>query len=115
VLDVDVLAPCALGGALNAEVSRTARRHCRRRRQQPAAPVTMTGASSWTAASSIVPDFLINAGGIIDVHYQRSGLDRSALAAHIDAIGERLHEVLRRADASQRPTSGSPRSWRGRF
>jgi leucine dehydrogenase len=45
------------------------------------------------------PDFLINAGGIIDVHYQRAGLPAEAKRAHIERIGETLAEVLRRADA----------------
>jgi leucine dehydrogenase len=59
------------------------------------------------------PDFLINAGGIIDVHYQRSGLDRDALAAHIEMIGERLAQVLRAPISHSARPSLSPRSWPG--
>jgi leucine dehydrogenase len=104
-LDVDVFAPCALGGALNADTIPMLR-----------AGIVAGAANNQLRSSEdagrladrgilYCPDFLINAGGIIDVHYQRSGLDRAALPAHLDAIGERLREVLARADADRRPTS----------
>jgi len=43
------------------------------------------------------PDFLINAGGIIDVHHQRSGSAEDVKQAHINRIADTLEEVLRRA------------------
>jgi leucine dehydrogenase len=104
-LDVDVLAPCALGGALDAETIPALRAgivagaaNNQLRTPEDAARLADRGIL-------YCPDFLINAGGIIDVHYQRSGLDRAALPAHLDGIGERLREVLVRADADRRPTN----------
>ncbi|WP_439102509.1 Glu/Leu/Phe/Val family dehydrogenase [Congregibacter sp.] len=102
--DVDVLAPCALGGALNVEsiaglragiVAGAANNQLRDRAD---------GARLADRGILYCPDFLINAGGIIDVHYQRSGMDRSALLSHIESIGDRLGEVLERADRCHRPT-----------
>ncbi|EAQ96224.1 Glu/Leu/Phe/Val family dehydrogenase [Congregibacter litoralis] len=102
--DVDVVAPCALGGALNVDsiaklragiVAGAANNQLRDRAD---------GARLADRGILYCPDFLINAGGIIDVHYQRSGLDRSALPSHIESIGDRLGEVLERADQCHQPT-----------
>lgn len=103
--DADVLAPCALGGALDAQTIPRLRvgivagaANNQLREADDAARLADCGIL-------YCPDFLINAGGIIDVHYQRTGLDRAALGAYIDRIGARLTEVLERADVSQRPTN----------
>jgi leucine dehydrogenase len=103
--DVDVLAPCALGGVLNEDTI----------------PRLRTGIVAGAANNQLrdvgdaarladrgilfCPDFLINAGGIIDVHYQRNDLDRAALDAHLQCIGDRLAQVLERADRTQQPTN----------
>ena len=103
--DVDVFAPCALGGVLNREsipriragiVAGAANNQLQRE-----------GDGELLADRGILycPDFLINAGGIIDVHYQRTGQDRAALAGHIAGIGDRLAEVLRRSDECHRSTA----------
>ncbi|MFT7286323.1 MAG: leucine dehydrogenase [Halieaceae bacterium] len=103
-LDADILAPCAMGGVLNAA----------------SIPLLRTGIVAGAANNQLAtsedggrladrgilycPDFLINAGGIVDIHYQRSIAGRSGLLAHIDTIAERLLEVLRRADSCHGPT-----------
>lgn len=102
--DVDVLAPCALGGALNAHSIANLRAGivagaANNQLRDPA-----DGGRLVDRGILYCPDFLINAGGIIDVHYQRSGLDRGDLGAHITKIGDRLIEVLKRADCCHRPT-----------
>lgn len=104
-LDVDVLAPCALGGALNAATIPTLRAGIVAGAANNQLHTADDAARLADRGILYCPDFLINAGGIIDVHYQRSGLDRAALPVHLDAIGERLREVLVRADADRRPTS----------
>jgi leucine dehydrogenase len=102
--DADVLAPCALGGALHAESIAALRAGIVAGAANNQLRSDDDGARLADRGILYCPDFLINAGGIIDVHYQRSGLDREVLAAHIEMIGERLAQVLTRADASQRPT-----------
>lgn len=103
-LDVDVFSPCALGGVLNAQSIASMR-----------AGVVAGAANNQLASPEdgdrlldqgilYCPDFLINAGGIIDVHYQRSGDNRELLNSHLNAIGDRLAEVLERADSLQQPT-----------
>ncbi|MCW8978787.1 MAG: amino acid dehydrogenase, partial [Marinobacter sp.] len=50
------------------------------------------------------PDFAINAGGIIDVFYERAGATPETVRAHVDTIGDTLTEIFNRADRSGRPT-----------
>jgi leucine dehydrogenase len=46
------------------------------------------------------PDYVINAGGIIDIAYQRSGEGDKALKAHIESVGATLTSIFERADES---------------
>jgi leucine dehydrogenase len=102
--DVDVLAPCALGGALNADSISRLRAGIVAGAANNQLRETSDGCRLVDRGILYCPDFLINAGGIIDVHYQRSGLDRAGLREHIESIGDRLTEVLQRADRCHRPT-----------
>ena len=43
------------------------------------------------------PDFVINAGGIIEIHHQRSGTAEQS-RAHVERIGETLSEIFRLSD-----------------
>ena len=47
------------------------------------------------------PDFLINAGGIIDVHHQRAGSADAVKREHILCIEQTLTQVLTGADINQ--------------
>jgi leucine dehydrogenase len=103
-LEVDVLAPCAMGAILN-ERSIPALRAgiiCGAANNQ----LATEGDGAHLKESGILycPDFLVNAGGIIDVHHQRAGSADSVKRAHIARIEASLAEVLRRADECHRPT-----------
>lgn len=102
--DVDVFSPCALGGIINSESIPTLRAGI----VAGAANNQLHQASDAALLSDrgilYCPDFLINAGGIIDVHYQQSGESRVALPEHVDTIATRLAEVLRRADTTHTST-----------
>jgi len=50
------------------------------------------------------PDYVINAGGIIDVCYERTGHDRETLLAHIEGIHDTLLEIFARAQTEGLPT-----------
>jgi leucine dehydrogenase len=103
-LDVDVLAPCALGGVLNSQSVACVRAGVIAGAANNQLATEEDGARLQDRGILYCPDFLINAGGIIDVHYQRSGGDRARLKPHIAAIGDRLQTVLERADRLQQPT-----------
>ncbi|MCC2616670.1 amino acid dehydrogenase [Aestuariibacter halophilus] len=104
-LDVDVFAPCALGAAIN-ESSLV----------QLKARVIAGAANNQLANESIgkavrekgllyAPDYVINAGGVIDIYHQRMLSTPTALRAHIEKIGETLSEIFVRADEEGRPTN----------
>ena len=104
-LDVDVFAPCAMGGILNAETLQSLR-----------APVIAGAANNQLASPEIgvelqrrnhlyAPDYAINAGGIIDVYYQRIGGSPAQTDAHVRGIAETLREIFERAASSGESTS----------
>ena len=51
------------------------------------------------------PDYAINAGGIIDVCYERTGGSTAALKAHIEGIETTLAEIFQRAAAEGATTT----------
>ncbi|TRX73276.1 Glu/Leu/Phe/Val dehydrogenase dimerization domain-containing protein [Pseudomonas mangiferae] len=104
-LDVDVFAPCAMGGILNPQTLEALR-----------APVIAGAANNQLADARLAeelqrdgrlyaPDYAINAGGIIDVCYERTGGSTEALKAHIEGIGDTLAQIFQRADAEGRTTA----------
>jgi leucine dehydrogenase len=111
-LDVDVFAPCALGAAIND-----------RSIEQLQATIVAGAANNQLATTAhgqilhdrgvlYAPDYVVNAGGIIDVYYQRKMLsaDYSAenyatdLAAKVEGIGATLKEIFVRSEAENVPT-----------
>lgn len=104
-LDVDVFAPCALGGVINHQVLEVLR-----------APIIAGAANNQLADASIAdeiqlkgvlyaPDYVINAGGIIDIYYERCAGTTAQLQAHLDGIGDTLHEVFVQAQQQGRSTT----------
>jgi len=103
-LDVDVIAPCALGAVLNDESIPLIKAK------------VVAGASNNQLASQrhdlmlrergilYAPDYVLNAGGIIDIFYERIGHEHTKVRAHIETIADTLTEIFRRADAQDRPT-----------
>ena len=98
-LDVDVLAPCALGAAINDQTLPAIK-----------AKVIAGAANNQLAREDIgellqqrgilyAPDYVINAGGVIDIFHQRmESSSNEALRAHIEKIGETLKEIYARSE-----------------
>ncbi len=94
---VDVLAPCALGGLLTAES--VARLRCR----------VIAGAANNQLADDDVaralaerdvlwaPDFIANAGGLINIAEEVGGYDPRAARLRVQGIGVTLHTLFERA------------------
>ncbi|WP_421683769.1 Glu/Leu/Phe/Val dehydrogenase [Stutzerimonas urumqiensis] len=104
-LDVEVFAPCAMGGILNADTLEALR-----------APVVAGAANNQLATPEIAvelqrrnclyaPDYAINAGGIIDVCYERTGGSPAQIRAHVERIAPTLALIFERAAAEGLPTS----------
>ena len=103
-LDVDVFAPCALGAVINDETL-----------PQLKASVVAGASNNQLARPEhgeklhqreilYAPDYVINAGGIIDIAYQRSDEGDLALLKHIEGIGETLEEIFARSQNQERST-----------
>jgi leucine dehydrogenase len=100
--DVDVLAPCALGGALNDETVPLLR--CR----------AIAGAANNQLAAEVIaerlrargilwaPDFVANAGGIINigVELEPEGYDTARANERVRAVGGTLRTIFDEADAT---------------
>lgn len=95
----DILCPCALGGLLtndvvadlNVEIIVGAANN----------QLATSGVAEALAAADTlyVPDFLANAGGIINIAHEANGYDRVCALRAVDRIGETTTAVLERADA----------------
>ncbi|WP_328597963.1 Leu/Phe/Val dehydrogenase [Croceibacterium soli] len=100
----DVFAPCAMGGVLD---SRSVPRLkasvvCGAANNQLADPAL--GALLADRGVLYAPDYLVNAGGIINVAAEYLGWATAEVDERIAAIPARLAEVLDRAERTERPT-----------
>jgi leucine dehydrogenase len=103
-LDVDVFAPCALGAVLNDDTipQLKAKIVAGAANNQLAEP--RHGVELMKRGILYAPDYVINAGGIIDVYHERTGFDRDAVIKHIEQIYDNLMEIFARARQEERPT-----------
>ncbi len=103
-LECDVFAPCALGGVINENTVHDL--GCR---------IVAGGANNVLASKRhgdmlrdmgivYVPDYVINAGGVICVAQQLHGFDPDKVAAKVDAIGDTCRRVLETAQRENIPT-----------
>ena len=103
-VDADVFAPCALGAVIN---DRTLPRLkagivAGAANNQLAAP--RHGQALLARGILYAPDYVINAGGIIEIWYEGPGYDALKVRAHLEEIGRTLTTVFERAKQEQRPT-----------
>ncbi|MBL6749172.1 MAG: Glu/Leu/Phe/Val dehydrogenase [Nevskia sp.] len=103
-LDVDVFSPCALGAVLND-----------RSIPQLKARVVAGAANNQLARPKhdhalmdrgilYAPDYVVNAGGIIDIYYEGPGYSESVVRQHLERIGFTLGEIFEHARREHRPT-----------
>ena len=102
--DVDVFAPCALGAIIDDKSLPKLK-----------APIVAGAANNQLAEARhdrlllergilYAPDYVINAGGIIDIHYEGPGYDEHVVRAHLERIGRTLADVFERSRKDHRPT-----------
>jgi leucine dehydrogenase len=103
-VEADVFAPCALGAVIN---DRTL--------AQLKAGIVAGAANNQLAEPRhgralaergilYAPDYVINAGGIIDIHYEGPGYDAAKVRAHLERIGTTLATIFERSKQEKRPT-----------
>jgi leucine dehydrogenase len=105
-LDVDVLAPCALGGVLDAQSIPRLRARVVAGAANNQLAQGQDGSALQAAGILYAPDYVINAGGIISVarEYHRAGSEAQVIA-DIQAIPARLTEIFERARRENRTTN----------
>ncbi|MAE51531.1 MAG: hypothetical protein CMH27_06955 [Micavibrio sp.] len=102
-LDVDVLAPCALGGVVNDDTIETIK-----------APIIAGAANNQLARSEhgtilhdkgilYAPDYVINAGGVISVAMSGQSVDKTM--ERLEELGETLAAIFRQSERLNLPTS----------
>jgi leucine dehydrogenase len=103
-LAVDVLAPCAMGAILNSASIANIRAGiiCGAANNQLAG--SQDGVELMGRGVLYCPDFVVNAGGIIDVYHQQQGSANSTKRQHIQRIVGTLSSLLTRSDREQLPT-----------
>lgn len=104
-LNVDVYAPCALGGAINQQTVNNIQ-----------APIIAGAANNQLINDDMdrvlfnrnilyVPDYVINAGGIIDIYHQTiENSNNDNLRAQLEKIGDTITDVLQHSIANNVPT-----------
>lgn len=103
--EADVLAPCALGAVINdntvgrlnaAIVAGAANNQLARPRH---------GAQLKERGILYVPDYVANAGGLINVAHDGPGYDRAVVQRKVEGIFETVRYILERAAAENQPTN----------
>ncbi|WJG08358.1 Glu/Leu/Phe/Val dehydrogenase dimerization domain-containing protein [Aliiglaciecola sp. LCG003] len=103
--EVDVYAPCAMGASINHNTI-----------ERISAKVIAGAANNQLAEESLgevlrqkgvlyAPDYVINAGGVIDIYHQRMLSTAEAMRAHIEGIADTLLEIYTRSEQNQQPTN----------
>jgi len=96
--DVDIFAPCALGGGLNDDTIPQIRAGiiagaANNQLAEPRHAEVLRG-----RGVLYPPDYVVNAGGIINILYEKPGYDADAAFAHVARIHDTTLEILARAD-----------------
>ena len=110
--DVDVLAPCALGASLNASSIPTIRAQLIAGAANNQLATVEDGDTLQQRGICYLPDYLVNAGGIISVarEYRNEG-EESAVMAEVSRIGERVAELLERVKAEGTTPGRAADAW----
>lgn len=101
---VDLFAPCAMGAILNdTTIPRLQARIVAGAANNQLAE-KRHGQALLERGILYAPDYVINAGGVIDVCYERSDMDPQQVMEQVDGIGDTLTEIFSRAEQQHKPT-----------
>ncbi len=101
----EVFAPCALGAVINDQTLKRLQ-----------TPIVAGSANNQLAAPRhgielmrrgvlYAPDYVINAGGVINISHEGPDYDKQAAVEHVGRIYDNLREIFNRAEAAGIPTS----------
>lgn len=104
--DVDVLAPCAMGGAISAKSIDSIKAGIVAGAANNQLLNPEMGGEMLARGILYAPDYVINAGGIIDIYYQLQGIrDAGQIERHVLGINKTLLEIFQRSEQEGLPTS----------
>ncbi len=103
-LDVDVFAPCAMGASINDGTIARLKTSIIAGAANNQLAEGRHDKELQTKGILYAPDYAINAGGIIDIYYERTGFDLEKQTRHVEAIETTLHEIFERASGEGRAT-----------
>jgi leucine dehydrogenase len=104
--EVDVLAPCAMGGAINRDTVNKIRAGIVAGAANNQLQTPEMGSALLDQGILYAPDYVINAGGIIDVYYQKQDSKPvDTVNQHVEGIGETLKSIFQQSDVRRAPTN----------
>ena len=104
-LDIDIYAPCALGATVNDNT--LGRLKCKiicGAANNQLADEKIHGEAVAKQGILYAPDYVVNAGGIINVYYELEGYNRERAMAHAEKIYATTHNIFQMAKADGIPT-----------
>lgn len=104
--EVDVLAPCALGGAINSETISNIKATIIAGAANNQLANEQIGSELLKKGILYAPDYVINCGGIIDIYHQQQGIrDCEEITKQLQIVRENLRNILVESDRSNRATN----------
>lgn len=104
--DADIFAPCALGGTINAETIDDIKAYIVGGAANNQLKTPDMGEALRTRDILYCPDYVLNAGGIINVAAEVSGTyNYSWVDGKLENIKTTLQDIFTRSDSSKRPTN----------
>ncbi len=104
-LDVDIFCPCALGAIINEETIPTLKckiiAGCANNVLKESA---VDGQKIHDMGILYAPDYVINAGGLINVYQEIIGYDYNSVVRQVDVIYDRIREIIRTSKETNTPT-----------
>ncbi len=102
--DVDVLAPCAMGAVLDDRTIAQLQAKIVAGSANNQLKSDRHGQALMERGILYAPDYVINAGGIIDVSHEREQYEAGRVRQHIEGIGVTLKEIFERSEQDGIPT-----------
>jgi len=104
-LDIDIYAPCALGASVNDDsLSRLKCSIICGAANNQLADEKIHGETVTKKGILYAPDFVVNAGGIINVYYELEGYVRERAMSHAEKIYDTTWNIIQTAKAEKIPT-----------
>lgn len=103
-IDADVFAPCAMGGALNMKSIPEIKAGIIAGAANNQLATKQMGVDLFERGIVYVPDYVINAGGIIDIYHQRNESSAEKMRTQLEQIGQTVTQILSQSRELGRPT-----------